>query len=294
MALTRDNALNIAQVLTEALPYIQRLQDKTIVIKYGGNAMVDENLKNGFARDVALMRLVGMNPVVVHGGGPQIGAKLAELQIESSFVQGMRVTSPEVMEVVEMVLGGLVNQQIVSLLNMHGGQAVGISGKDSNLIVARPLSMTDPETGAPVDLGQVGEVANINRDIVDIIQGNRMIPVVSPIGIGNDHKSYNINADLAAGRLAECLTAEKFILLTDIEGIQDKSGQLLPQLNASQVRELIADGTISGGMLPKIQCALDAVHAGVGSCQIIDGRVPHAVLLELLTDEGVGTMIVAE
>ena len=194
MALTRDNALNIAQVLTEALPYIQRLQDKTIVIKYGGNAMVDENLKNGFARDVALMRLVGMNPVVVHGGGPQIGAKLAELQIESSFVQGMRVTSPEVMEVVEMVLGGLVNQQIVSLLNMHGGQAVGISGKDSNLIVARPLSMTDPETGAPVDLGQVGEVANINRDIVDIIQGNRMIPVVSPIGIGNDHKSYNINA----------------------------------------------------------------------------------------------------
>lgn len=294
MALTRDNALNIAQVLTEALPYIQRLQDKTIVIKYGGNAMVDENLKNGFARDVALMRLVGMNPVVVHGGGPQIGTKLAELQIESSFVQGMRVTSPEVMEVVEMVLGGLVNQQIVSLLNMHGGQAVGISGKDSNLIVARPLSMTDPETGAPVDLGQVGEVANINRDIVDIIQGNRMIPVVSPIGIGNDHKSYNINADLAAGRLAECLTAEKFILLTDIEGIQDKSGQLLPQLNASQVRELIADGTISGGMLPKIQCALDAVHAGVGSCQIIDGRVPHAVLLELLTDEGVGTMIVAE
>ena len=294
MALTRDNALNIAQVLTEALPYIQRLQDKTIVIKYGGNAMVDENLKNGFARDVALMRLVGMNPVVVHGGGPQIGAKLAELQIESSFVQGMRVTSPEVMEVVEMVLGGLVNQQIVSLLNMHGGQAVGISGKDSNLIVARPLSMTDPETGAPVDLGQVGEVTNINRDIVDIIQGNRMIPVVSPIGIGNDHKSYNINADLAAGRLAECLTAEKFILLTDIEGIQDKSGQLLPQLNASQVRELIADGTISGGMLPKIQCALDAVHAGVGSCQIIDGRVPHAVLLELLTDEGVGTMIVAE
>ena len=294
MTLARDSALNIAQVLTEALPYIQRLQDKTIVIKYGGNAMVDENLKNGFARDVALMRLVGMNPVVVHGGGPQIGAKLADLKIESSFVQGMRVTSPEVMEVVEMVLGGLVNQQIVSLLNMHGGQAVGISGKDSNLIVARPLSMTDPETGTQVDLGQVGEVAHINRDIVDIIQGNRMIPVVSPIGIGDDHKSYNINADLAAGKLAECLAAEKFILLTDIEGIQDKSGQLLPQLNASQVHDLIADGTISGGMLPKIQCALDAVHAGVGSCQIIDGRVPHAVLLELLTDEGVGTMIVAE
>ena len=294
MVLTRDNALNIAQVLTEALPYIQRLQGKTIVIKYGGNAMIDEDLKNGFARDVALMRLVGMNPVVVHGGGPQIGAKLKDLQIESTFIQGMRVTSPAVMEVVEMVLGGLVNQQIVSLLNRHGGQAVGISGKDSNLIVARPLNIANPDTGVPVDLGQVGEVAAIHRDIIDIIQDSRMIPVVSPIGIGTDHQSYNINADLAAGKLAESLNAEKFILLTDIEGIQDKSGQLLPRLNATQVNDLITDGTISGGMLPKIQCALDAVHAGVGSCQIIDGRVPHAVLLELLTDEGVGTMIVAE
>lgn len=294
MVLTRDSALNIAQVLTEALPYIQRLQGKTIVIKYGGNAMIDEDLKNGFARDVALMRLVGMNPVVVHGGGPQIGAKLKDLQIESTFIQGMRVTSPAVMEVVEMVLGGLVNQQIVSLLNRHGGQAVGISGKDSNLIVARPLNITNPDTGVPVDLGQVGEVAAIHRDIIDIIQDSRMIPVVSPIGIGTDHQSYNINADLAAGKLAESLNAEKFILLTDIEGIQDKSGQLLTRLNATQVNDLITDGTISGGMLPKIQCALDAVHAGVGSCQIIDGRVPHAVLLELLTDEGVGTMIVAE
>ena len=294
MVLTRDSALNIAQVLTEALPYIQRLQGKTIVIKYGGNAMIDEDLKNSFARDVALMRLVGMNPVVVHGGGPQIGAKLKDLQIESTFIQGMRVTSPAVMEVVEMVLGGLVNQQIVSLLNRHGGQAVGLSGKDSNLIVARPLTMTNPDTGVPVDLGQVGEVAAIHRDIIDIIQDSRMIPVVSPIGIGTDHQSYNINADLAAGKLAESLNAEKFILLTDIEGIQDKSGQLLPRLNATQVNDLITDATISGGMLPKIQCALDAVHAGVGSCQIIDGRVPHAVLLELLTDEGVGTMIVAE
>ena len=294
MVLTRDSALNIAQVLTEALPYIQRLQGKTIVIKYGGNAMIDEDLKNSFARDVALMRLVGMNPVVVHGGGPQIGAKLKDLQIESTFIQGMRVTSPAVMEVVEMVLGGLVNQQIVSLLNRHGGQAVGLSGKDSNLIVARPLTMTNPDTGVPVDLGQVGEVAAIHRDIFDIIQDSRMIPVVSPIGIGTDHQSYNINADLAAGKLAESLNAEKFILLTDIEGIQDKSGQLLPRLNATQVNDLITDRTISGGMLPKIQCALDAVHAGVGSCQIIDGRVPHAVLLELLTDEGVGTMIVAE
>ena len=294
MVLTRDSALNIAQVLTEALPYIQRLQGKTIVIKYGGNAMIDEDLKNSFARDVALMRLVGMNPVVVHGGGPQIGAKLKDLQIESTFIQGMRVTSPAVMEVVEMVLGGLVNQQIVSLLNRHGGQAVGLSGKDSNLIVARPLTMTNPDTGVPVDLGQVGEVAAIHRDIIDIIQDSRMIPVVSPIGIGTDHQSYNINADLAAGKLAESLNAEKFILLTDIEGIQDKSGQLLPRLNATQVNDLIIDRTISGGMLPKIQCALDAVHAGVGSCQIIDGRVPHAVLLELLTDEGVGTMIVAE
>ena len=294
MVLTRDSALNIAQVLTEALPYIQRLQGKTIVIKYGGNAMIDEDLKNSFARDVALMRLVGMNPVVVHGGGPQIGAKLKDLQIESTFIQGMRVTSPAVMEVVEMVLGGLVNQQIVSLLNRHGGQAVGLSGKDSNLIVARPLTMTNPDTGVPVDLGQVGEVAAIHRDIIDIIQDSRMIPVVTPIGIGTDHQSYNINADLAAGKLAESLNAEKFILLTDIEGIQDKSGQLLPRLNATQVNDLITDRTISGGMLPKIQCALDAVHAGVGSCQIIDGRVPHAVLLELLTDEGVGTMIVAE
>ena len=294
MVLTRDSALNIAQVLTEALPYIQRLQGKTIVIKYGGNAMIDEDLKNSFARDVALMRLVGMNPVVVHGGGPQIGAKLKDLQIESTFIQGMRVTSPAVMEVVEMVLGGLVNQQIVSLLNRHGGQAVGLSGKDSDLIVARPLIMTNPDTGVPVDLGQVGEVAAIHRDILDIIQDSRMIPVVSPIGIGTDHQSYNINADLAAGKLAESLNAEKFILLTDIEGIQDKSGQLLPRLTATQVNDLITDRTISGGMLPKIQCALDAVHAGVGSCQIIDGRVPHAVLLELLTDEGVGTMIVAE
>ena len=294
MVRTRDSALNIAQVLTEALPYIQRLQGKTIVIKYGGNAMIDEDLKNSFARDVALMRLVGMNPVVVHGGGPQIGAKLKDLQIESTFIQGMRVTSPAVMEVVEMVLGGLVNQQIVSLLNRHGGQAVGLSGKDSNLIVARPLTMTNPDTGVPVDLGQVGEVAAIHRDIIDIIQDSRMIPVVSPIGIGTDHQSYNINADLAAGKLAESLNAEKFILLTDIEGIQDKSGHLLPRLNATQVNDLITDRTISGGMLQKIQCALDAVHAGVGSCQIIDGRVPHAVLLELLTDEGVGTMIVAE
>ena len=213
MVLTRDSALNIAQVLTEALPYIQRLQGKTIVIKYGGNAMIDEDLKNSFARDVALMRLVGMNPVVVHGGGPQIGAKLKDLQIESTFIQGMRVTSPAVMEVVEMVLGGLVNQQIVSLLNRHGGQAVGLSGKDSNLIVARPLTMTNPDTGVPVDLGQVGEVAAIHRDIIDIIQDSRMIPVVSPIGIGTDHQSYNINADLAAGKLAESLNAEKFILL---------------------------------------------------------------------------------
>ncbi len=295
MSLTAQAAGNVAHVLTEALPYIQRFGGKTIVIKYGGNAMVDEELKAGFARDVVLMKLVGINPVVVHGGGPQIGDLLARLGKQTEFVQGMRVTDAETMDVVEMVLGGLVNKEIVTLINRHGGSAVGLTGKDGDLIRARKLNLTrsNPQAQAPeiIDIGHVGEVESIDASVVDMLVHGNFIPVVAPIGVGRDGHSYNINADLVAGKMAEVLGAEKLILLTNTSGLLDKDNNLLTGLTLDMVDTLIADGTITGGMLPKIGCALDAVKAGVNSAHIIDGRVPHAVLVELFTDQGVGTLI---
>ena len=295
MSLTPDAAKNVAHVLSEALPYIRRFAGKTLVIKYGGNAMVEESLKQGFARDIVLMKLVGINPVVVHGGGPQIGEHLKRLGKQSEFVQGMRVTDSETMDVVEMVLGGLVNKEIVNLINRHGGVAVGLTGKDGGLIHARKLTLTrnSPELNAPeiIDIGHVGAVASIDPSIIDMLTRGNFIPVIAPIGVGPDGHSYNINADLVAGKLAEVLRAEKLMLLTNIQGLLDKDGNLLSGLSAQQVDALIADGTIHGGMLPKIRCALDAVQAGVKAAHIIDGRVAHAVLLELFTDEGVGTLI---
>jgi acetylglutamate kinase len=295
MSLDPNQAKNIAKVLSEALPYIQRFQGKTMVIKYGGNAMVDENLKRGFARDIVLMKLVGMNPVVVHGGGPQIGNLLKQIGKESRFVEGMRVTDSETMDVVEMVLGGLVNKQIVSMINHQGGKAVGLTGKDGDLIRAKKLhiSKKTPEMDAPeiIDIGHVGEVASIDTAVVQMLVKDNFIPVIAPIGVGEDGQSYNINADLVAGKLAIALHAEKLILLTNTTGVLDQSGQLLTGLKAEQVDKLIKEGVIHGGMLPKVNCALDAVRSGVRSAQIIDGRVEHAVLLEVLTSEGVGTLI---
>jgi acetylglutamate kinase len=295
MSLTPDKAHNVAHVLSEALPYIQRFGGRTVVIKYGGNAMVDEELKAGFARDVVLMKTVGINPVIVHGGGPQIGDLLKRLGKQSEFVQGMRVTDSETMDVVEMVLGGLVNKEIVNLINRHGGSAVGLTGKDGDLIRARKLRLKRdaPELDAPeiIDIGHVGEVESIDAAVVDMLVHGNFIPVIAPIGVGADGHSYNINADLVAGKMAEVLRAEKLILLTNTQGLLDKEGRLLTGLTAERVQELIADGTIHGGMLPKINCALDAVKAGVNSAHIIDGRVAHAVLVELFTDEGIGTLI---
>ena len=295
MSLTPDEAQNVAHVLTEALPYIQRFSGKTVVIKYGGNAMVDEGLKNSFARDVVLMKLVGINPVVVHGGGPQIGRLLHKLGKESEFVQGMRVTDAETMDVVEMVLGGLVNKEIVNLINRHGGAAVGLKGKDGDLIRARKLIVRRdaPELAAPeiIDIGHVGEVESIDAAVVDMLVHGNFIPVIAPIGVGHDGRSYNINADLVAGKMAEVLQAEKLILLTNIAGLLGKDGELLTGMTSDRVDDLIADGTITGGMLPKVGCALDAVKAGVNSAHIIDGRVKHAVMVELFTDEGIGSLI---
>lgn len=290
MALDPQAAMNVARVLTEALPYIRRFAGKTVVIKYGGNAMVDETLKNGFARDIVLMKLVGINPVVVHGGGPQIGQLLARIGKESRFVEGMRVTDAETMDVVEMVLGGLVNQQIVELINRHGGRAVGLSGKDGGLIRARRMTLRRGEV-EEMDIGQVGEVERIDPGIVNLLDQADFIPVIAPIGVGEDGCSYNINADLVAGKVAEVIGAEKLMLLTNTAGVLDRDGQLLTGLSPAQVEALIADGTIYGGMLPKIACALSAVQNGVGASHIVDGRVEHAVLLELFTDEGVGTLI---
>ena len=277
------------------MPYLQRFRDKTVVIKYGGNAMVDSELKQGFARDVVMMKLVGINPVIVHGGGPQIGSLLKRLGKQSEFVQGMRVTDAETMDVVEMVLGGLVNKEIVNLLNRHGGSAVGLTGKDGDLIRAVKLHVepNSPEIEASeiIDLGHVGRVESIDSSVVDMLVHSNFIPVIAPIGVGADGLSYNINADLVAGKIAEVLQAEKLILLTNIEGLLDREGNLLTGLSTQRVDELIADGTIHGGMLPKIACALDAVKSGVNTAHIIDGRVPHAVLVELFTDEGIGTLI---
>ena len=295
MSLTTESARNVAHVLTEAMPYIRRFRGKTVVIKYGGNAMVDETLKSGFARDIVLMKLVGINPVVVHGGGPQIGELLEKIGKESEFVDGMRVTDSETMDVVEMVLGGLVNKEIVNLITHHGGRAVGLTGKDGDLIRARKLTIRrdSPELEATeiIDIGHVGKVESIDPAIVDMLVGGDFIPVIAPIGVGSDGRSYNINADLVAGHMAEVLRAEKLLLLTNTEGLLDRDGKLLTGLTAGDVAGLIEDGTIHGGMLPKINCALSAVNSGVGAAHIIDGRVEHAVLVELFTVEGVGTLI---
>jgi acetylglutamate kinase len=288
-------AHDIASVLIEALPYIQRFKGKTVVVKFGGNAMVDEALKHSFARDIVLMKLVGINPIVVHGGGPQIGELLLKLGKTSDFVNGMRVTDSETMDVVEMVLGGLVNKEIVNLINRSGGKAVGLTGKDGDLIRAKKITMKsspiDDEASEIIDLGHVGEVSSIDPSVVDMLGRSDFIPVIAPIGVGEDGHSYNINADLVAGKVAEVLRAEKLILLTNTAGILDKQGELLTGLSVQDIDGLIADGTISGGMIPKTRCATDALKGGVNSVHIIDGRVNHAVLLELFTDQGVGTLL---
>jgi len=293
--LDKESAKNVAGVLAEALPYLQRLNNKTIVIKYGGNAMVDEKLKASFAQDIVLLKQVGINPVIVHGGGPQIGDLLKKMGKESVFVDGMRVTDSETMDVVEMVLGGLVNKSIVSLINHNGGHAVGLTGKDGGLIHAKKMHITrkTPELDAPeiIDLGHVGEVTSIDPAIVHMLDKGEFIPVIAPIGVGDDAATYNINADIVAGKLASVLGAEKLLLLTNTPGVLDKTGETLTGLTLKDIDQLIADGTIAGGMLPKVDCATDAVKSGVKTAHIIDGRVAHSVLLELLTDEGVGTLI---
>ena len=293
--LKRKSALRIAQVLTEALPYIQRFTGKTMIIKFGGNAMVDPMLHESFARDMVLMKLVGVNPVVVHGGGPQIGQLLDKLGIASEFVDGMRVTDSATMDVVEMVLGASVNKEIVSTINRNGGKAIGVTGKDGQLIRARKLEVTRRTPGMSateiIDIGHVGDVEKIDTEVLKMIQDSNFIPVIAPIGVGSDGSSYNINADLVAGKLAEVLQAEKLMLLTNVEGLLDRDGEVITGLTPREVQVLIEDGTVQGGMLPKVRCALDAVNSGVKSSHIIDGRVPHAALLEVFTDEGVGTKI---
>lgn len=295
MPLSRKEAVITTKVLSEALPYLQKFSGKTIVVKYGGNAMTDDTLKNSFARDMVMLKLIGINPIVVHGGGPQIGEMLEKLNIESEFINGMRVTTTEAMDVVEMVLGGQVNKDIVNLINQNGGKAIGLTGKDGQLLHAKKLKVTkksaDMQQPEIIDIGHVGEVTRINTQVLDMLSHSDFIPVIAPIGVDNEGASYNINADLVAGKVAEVLRAEKLILLTNIAGLQDKSGEVLTGLSTKEVDCLIEDGTIYGGMLPKIQCALDAVHAGVTSAHIIDGRVPNSTLLELFTDEGVGTLI---
>ncbi len=285
MPIDHEKAINIAHVLTEALPYIRRFAGKTIVIKYGGNAMGDDDMIDSFARDIVLMKAVGMHPVVVHGGGPQIGKHLEKLGKTSEFVEGMRVTDAETMDVVEMMLGGLVNKAVVNAIAKQGGRAVGLTGKDGGLIRARKLLIKGR------DIGQVGEVEAIDPRVVDHLEAGGFIPVIAPVGVGADGTAYNINADLVAGKLASVLQAEKLMLLTNVQGLMDKQGQVLTGLTVPQVEALIADGTVYGGMLPKVACALDAVRSGVKSSVIIDGRLNHAVLLELFTDQGIGTLI---
>lgn len=298
MTLAHEEALNTAKVLTEALPYIQKFAGKTIVVKFGGNAMVSDQLKNSFARDIVLMKSVGMNPVVVHGGGPQINDLLTKLNIKSEFVDGLRVTDGATMDVVEMVLGGTVNKNIVSLINSNGGSAIGLSGKDAQLIQAKKKSLVrqTPDMKAPeiIDIGHVGEITRIDTRAIDMLIAGDFIPVVAPIGVGDDGSSYNINADTVAGALAQALNAEKLILLTNVAGLMDKQGTVLTGLSLEKVNSLIANGTVTGGMLPKIQCALDAIAGGAHSAHIIDGRVNHAVLLEIFTHSGVGTLITAK
>ena len=290
-----DQNMATVDVLAKALPYLQRFAGKTFVVKYGGNAMETEQLQNSFARDIVLLKAVGIHPVVVHGGGPQIGQLLSRLNIKSHFVDGMRVTNSETMDVVQMVLGGLVNKEIVSLINRNGGRAIGITGKDGDFIWAQKLHGYDDVASAGgreiIDIGHVGEVKSINTDILTMLEQSDFIPVIAPIGVDEQGKSYNINADLVAGKVAEVLQAEKLILLTNTQGILDQNGATLTGLNAQTVQSLIEDGTIYGGMLPKVQCALDAVNSGVNGAHIIDGRVVHSLLLEIFTEQGVGTMI---
>jgi acetylglutamate kinase len=293
----KNTAHEIAHVLIEALPYIQKFKGKTVVIKFGGNAMVDEELKHKFAADIVLMKLVGINPIVVHGGGPQIGRLLKRLNISTQFVDGMRVTDSETMDVVEMVLGGQVNKEIVHLINIHGGKAVGLTGKDGDFIHAKKLNQQqisdDLNASEIIDLGHVGEVSSIDPAVVNMLCNSDFIPVIAPIGVGDDGHSYNINADLVAGKVAEVLNAEKLLLLTNTAGILDKENNLLTGLSIADIDLLIANGTIAGGMIPKTRCATDALKGGVSNVHIIDGRVEHAVLLELFTDQGVGTLLVS-
>ncbi len=286
---------NTADILMEALPYIQKYAGKTIVVKYGGNAMTEPALQQSFARDIVLLKQVGINPVVVHGGGPQIGNLLKQIGKESHFVDGMRVTDAETMDVVQMVLGGLVNKQIVNMINQAGGRAIGLTGKDGNMIIAKKMVLerkaAENQPSEIVDLGHVGEVTDIDASVVRMLEEDRFIPVIAPIGVGRDGTSYNINADIVAGKMAEVLNAERLLLLTNTPGVLNKEGQLLDVLSQQDIQNLIADGTIHGGMLPKLACAMDAIAGGATNASIIDGRVPHAVLLELLTDQGVGTMV---
>lgn len=294
MSLNFDQAKTTAEVLTTALPYIQRFEDKIIVVKYGGNAMTDPALESSFARDIVLLKTVGLHPVVVHGGGPQVDNLLKELGRQSERIDGMRVTDKATMDVVEMVLGGSVNKSIVSLINKHGGRAIGLTGKDANLITAKKLLMNKrQEDGSyrDIDLGFVGEVVQVNKDVIMMLIASNFIPVIAPLGVDSDGNTYNINADLVAGKVAEFLEAEKLMLLTNIKGVLDKEGNVVTGLTPKRVDAMIADGTISGGMIPKIQCALDAVRSGVKSAVIVDGRVPNATLLEVFTNEGVGTLI---
>lgn len=293
MSLSLQDAKLTAEVITTALPYIQRYKDKLIVVKYGGNAMTDPKLESSFAKDIVLLKTVGIHHVVVHGGGPQVDSLLKELGKESDRIDGMRVTDKATMNVVEMVLGGSVNKSIVNLINKHGGKAIGLTGKDANLISAQKLAMTDSQ-GNDVDLGYVGEVKSINRDVIDLLIHTDFIPVIAPLGVDEQGETYNINADLVASKVAEFLQAERLLLLTNIKGVLDKQGNILTSLSPVDVDNLIADGTISGGMIPKISGALDAVKAGLRSATIVDGRVPHACLLEIFTDEGVGTQILRD
>jgi acetylglutamate kinase len=288
----RISASQKAEVLIEALPYIRRFWDKNIVIKYGGNAMTDVSLQEDFAEDVTLLKLIGMNPVVVHGGGPQINKTLEKIGKQGEFIQGMRVTDDETLDVVEMVLGGLVNQEIVTLINKAGGKAVGLTGKDGNFIHARKMTVTSKDDKRKkIDIGLVGEVVRIDTSIIDLLDTKDFIPVIAPLGVDEKGTAYNINADVVAGKLAIALQAEKLIILTNTKGVLDKKGNVITGLTPAKINQLIADGTISGGMLPKIDFALDAVRNGVKTAHIIDGRVPHALLLEVLTSEGVGTLI---
>jgi acetylglutamate kinase len=290
-----EDFISKAEVLMETLPYFRRFYGKTFVIKYGGHAMADEELKESFAQDVVLLKYVGINPVIVHGGGPQIDQMLDKLGITSRYVRGMRVTDQETLDIVEMVLVGKVNKGIVNLINQHGGMAVGLSGKDGGLILARKMNVTVSDNGKPpeiIDIGMVGEIVGINPLIIDSLDDNKFIPVIAPVGVGLQGETYNINADLVAGEVAEALHAEKLILMTDVEGVKDKKSGLLSTLTEKQARKLIQDGVVGEGMIPKVECCIEALKGGVGKTHIIDGRVKHAVLLEIFTKEGVGTEVV--